>query len=65
MFRGNLLVTRKRLNLTQQEVADYIGVSRVNYNRFERGSVKKMTYEDKVKLAEVLQITMDELNAIL
>lgn len=64
-MRGDLYILRKEKGLTQQEVADYIGMSRVNYNRFELGKVQKMKYKDKVLLADKLGITMDELNDII
>lgn len=36
---NNLKVNRKEMQLTQQQVADYVGVSRESYNALENGKV--------------------------
>ncbi len=51
---------RKSFNLTQEEFAKKIGVSRVNYTRYETGKVRP-DYETVIKIADFYDISLDEL----
>ena len=58
---GNrLLSVRKRLGLTQSEVAEAAGLSDRTYADIERGSVN-MRIESILKICNVLHITPDEI----
>ena len=59
---GNrLLSVRKRLGLTQSEVAEAAGLSDRTYADIERGSVN-MRIESILKICNVLHITPDEIS---
>ena len=49
-------VARKRLGLTQQEIADKIGVSRTTVANWERGE-RTFEFDDLVKILPVLDVT--------
>ena len=51
---------RKSFNLTQEEFAKKIGVSRVNYTRYETGKVRP-DYETVIKIADFYDISLDAL----
>ena len=51
---------RKTYNLTQEELAFKIGVSRVNYTRYETNKVRP-DYETIIKIADFYDVTLDEL----
>lgn len=51
---------RKSYNLTQEEFAKQIGVSRVNYTRYETDKVRP-DYETLIALADFYDISLDEL----
>lgn len=51
---------RKAEKLTQQELADKLGLGRVNYTRYETGAVRP-DYETLVLLADFYDISLDEL----
>lgn len=58
---GNkLLAVRKRIGLTQAEVAERAGLSDRTYADIERGTVN-MRAETILRICEVLQITPDEI----
>ena len=58
---GNrLLSIRKRMGMTQAEVAEAAGLSDRTYADIERGSVNMRT-ETLLKICEVLHITPDEI----
>ena len=58
---GNkLLAIRKRLGLTQSEVAEAAGISDRTYADIERGAVN-MRIESILKICNVLHITPDEI----
>lgn len=57
---GNkLLATRKRMGLTQAEVAEAAGLSDRTYADIERGTVN-MRIETLLRICQVLHITPDE-----
>ena len=58
---GNrMLAVRKRLGMTQSEVADAAGLSDRTYADIERGSVN-MRLETILRICEVLHVTPDEI----
>ena len=54
------LECRKTLNLTQKDVADFLGVKQPVYQRFEKG-VFECNYQQLVKLSEVFEVSIDYL----
>ncbi len=57
---GTLRKHRKRMRLTQQEVANRIGVQRSTYSRYEEGT-NRPSWKALLKLADLYEISMDEL----
>lgn len=51
---------RKSNNLTQEELAKKLNISRVNYTRYETGKVRP-DYETIIKIADFYDISLDEL----
>lgn len=56
----NLKVLRKRNNMTQQQIADKMKLGRVNYTRYENGSVRP-DYETVIALADFYDVTVDDI----
>jgi transcriptional regulator with XRE-family HTH domain len=55
---------RQRVGLTQQELADAIGVTQKTISIWEKGSVEpKVSFRQIKQLMEVLNCTLDELIA--
>ena len=59
-FSERLKESRKKARLTQVEIAEKLGISQPAYASWERGT-KKPTQENLVKLAQVLNVTIDYL----
>ena len=57
---GKLKELRLNAGLTQEELATKLGLSRVNYTRYENGKVRP-DYEIIIKLADFYDISLDEL----
>ena len=57
---NSLLSYRKNKGLTQQEVADKIGMSLSGYSRIEKGS-RAVSVETLQKLADLYNVTVDDL----
>jgi transcriptional regulator with XRE-family HTH domain len=51
---------RKAYNLTQEEIANKLEISRVNYTRYENDKVRP-DYETIIKIADFYDISLDEL----
>ncbi len=51
---------RQGEQLTQQQLADRLQISRVNYTRYERGVVRP-DYETLLKIADFYDISLDEI----
>ena len=51
---------RKSVSLTQQQLSEKLGISRVNYTRFENNAVRP-DFETLIKLADFFDISLDEL----
>lgn len=60
-MRFNLKEMRKAANLTQAELAQKSGVGRVTISRLETGKLKETTFGTLLKLAKVLQVSVDDL----
>jgi transcriptional regulator with XRE-family HTH domain len=56
----NLKEIRRKRNLTQQIVADYLGSSSVVYSRYETGS-RQPSIETLLRLANLFGVTVDYL----
>ncbi|MBN1891192.1 MAG: helix-turn-helix transcriptional regulator [Clostridiales bacterium] len=51
---------RKRVNLTQQQVADFLGLDQTTVSRWERG--RKLPRADRLpRIAELYQCSIDDL----
>lgn len=51
---------RLSYNLTQNELANKLCISRVNYTRYENGKVRP-DYETLIKIADFFDVSLDEL----
>lgn len=59
---GNLIKSKREyLNITQQEVANYVGVSKSAVSRWESGDIGNIGIDKIPKLSEILQISPLEL----
>ena len=56
----NLKALRLRHHLTQAELAEKLGISRVNYTRYETGAVRP-DYETIILIADYYDVSLDEL----
>lgn len=52
------LECRKALNLTQADVANYLGVKQPVYQRFEKG-IFECNYSQLIKLADLFDVSID------
>lgn len=50
---------RKEIGMTQQELADAVGISRNSLSRIETAVVPNLTVYTAMRLAKVLEISMD------
>ncbi len=57
MFSENLRVLRKNYKLTQQEVADILGIDRSTYTFYEAGK-SNPTKENIIKLCDIFNVTV-------
>lgn len=57
---NNMAYFRNTKKLSQQTVADYLGISRQAYCNYETGK-REASYETLLKLSEYLDVTVDEL----
>ena len=61
MNLGNQLKKlRKSYNFTQEQLAEKLNISRVNYTRYENGKVRP-DYETLIAIADFYDISLDEL----
>jgi transcriptional regulator with XRE-family HTH domain len=60
MYKLNLRELRKEKNVTQNEIAQYLKVSRETYSQYETGR-HQMNYETLFLLADYYDITIDYL----
>lgn len=59
-MREKLISARKQKGLTQQEIAEMIGVSRTTYTGYEKGNYSP-SLEKAVKIKEVLKYKNDDI----
>lgn len=57
-FTNRLVQLRKKRGLTQQQIADEIGVNRGSYSNWEKGK-REPSFENLIKLANILDTTTD------
>ena len=60
MFKDNLLQLRKLKNMTQEDIADKVGVSRQAVAKWESGETIPDLEKSRL-LAEALEVSLDEL----
>ena len=60
-FRRNLRATRRRLKVSQEELAERTGQFATGISQIERGQRPGITYETARLLAEGLGVTVDDL----
>ncbi|WP_394405328.1 helix-turn-helix domain-containing protein [Streptococcus sp. 20-1249] len=60
LFNENLKQKRLERGLTQQEVADILGVFQGSYANWEKGN-REPNFDNLIKLAEIFYVTTDEL----
>ena len=51
---------RKANGLTQEDLSSKLGLSRVNYTRYETGKVRP-DYETLIKIADFYDVSLDEI----
>lgn len=54
-------LARKENKITQKELSVMLNVGRDNISLYESGKIKVIPFEKRVKLAEILNIDLDEL----
>ena len=59
-FIKNLKEMRKLNNLSQRQVAEYLGIAQPSYIRYENGK-SEPSLENLVKLAELFDVSLDYL----
>lgn len=59
-FTNRLVQLRKKRGLTQQQIADEIGINRGSYSNWEKGK-REPSFENLVKLASILGTSTDYL----
>lgn len=60
MIKTNLKFLRAQKKVSQQEVADYLHITRQAYNNYETGK-REPDYETLLKLGEYFNISIDDL----
>lgn len=55
-----LIDIRKRKNFSQQEVADYLGITRQAYCNYENDK-REASYETLLQLSELFDVSVDEI----
>ncbi len=60
LIGSKLKELRKSENLTQQELATKLNISRVNYTRYENDAVRP-DYETLIAIADFYNISLDEI----
>ncbi len=59
-FKYNLIITRKRCNLTQKQIADMLGVTEGCYAHWEQGR-NEPSIQYILMLTKILHVSCDEL----
>lgn len=64
VFPGEIIKARRQdLKMTQQELADRIGVNIGTISRYESGNIETIAYERRQQIASALDCTIDYLDA--
>lgn len=58
IFTERLKELRLKKGLTQQQIADEIGVNRGSYSNWEKGK-REPSFENLIKLADLLEVSLD------
>ncbi|CAG5161142.1 Repressor protein C2 [Streptococcus pneumoniae] len=53
-----IFTERLKKGLTQQQIADEIGVNRGSYSNWEKGK-REPSFENLIKLADLLEVSLD------
>lgn len=61
MYGLNVMIARKKKKLTQDQVCTAVGIGRKTLSNIENGKVDNVTRELMLKLAEVLDSTVEYL----
>lgn len=59
--KDTLHIRREEMNLSQQDLADAIGVNRSTISRYESGEIEKMPVQHLIGLAKILKTSLDDL----
>lgn len=59
-FQANIIKLRKERCLSQQQIADKLGMSKVGYQNYERGR-RAPTFEMLISLADFFDVSLDYL----
>lgn len=59
-FSERLTKLRKRKNITQKEMADFLGVTRGAYSQYEIGR-REPNYDTTIQIANLLSVSLDYL----
>ena len=60
-MRTELYSARKKAGLTQEQVAEKVGVDRTIYNKIERGKIKNVTVALALEIAKVVDGSINEI----
>ncbi len=60
VFAERLKAERKKAKMTQEQVAEKLGVTRVAYTLYETGKTQP-TLENAAKIADIFQVSLDYL----
>ena len=63
-MKGNIQEARKRLGLTQQEVAEILGKPSRTYGAWERGE-RELNLEDAWEIARIFKCSLDYLSGLI
>ena len=61
MFKENLRFYRKKNDLTQKQIANYLGIAESSYANYEQGRGGELKISYLLKLCELYLVTPDEL----
>ena len=60
IFTERLKESRKRKNVTQKQMAEWLGITEQAYQKYEYG-MREPNHEATIKLADLLEVTTDYL----
>ena len=59
MVGEKIKLTRRTLGITQQELADIVGISRVEINKIENNKVPNLGVKTALSIAKALKVSID------